>query len=214
MTAPGVVAYVQGAGITSDTGADSIAQAFTTLNASGNLIVAAVSWGSNDLVTCSDSQGNGYAVATTQYDSINSQSMAICYAANVKGGANTVTATFSGAPGYRRLLIQEYRGIAPVNPVDVVAQNVADGTTASNAITSTSAVTTSSGDLIFGAVMDDSGVVGSITAGTGFTQRQSVNNQDMATEDFVQAVSGSVAAIQTFGSADRYLAQMVAFKPK
>src|SRR5207245_9898488 len=84
VTAPGVVAYVQGAGITSDTGANSIAQAFTTLNASGNLIVAAVSWGSNDLVTCSDSQGNGYAVATTQYDSINSQSMAICYAANVR----------------------------------------------------------------------------------------------------------------------------------
>jgi len=74
-------------------------------------------------------------------------------------------------------------------------------------------VTTASGDLIFGAVMDDSGV-SSNTAGTGFTQRQSVNNKDLATEDLVQTASGSIAATQTFGAAHRYLAQMVAFKPK
>src|SRR2546427_12351115 len=95
--------------------------------------------------------------------------------------------------------------------MDVVARNVASGTTASNAITSTSAVTTSSGELIFGAVMDDDGVTG-ITAGTGFTQRQSMNNKALATEDLVQAASGSIAATQTFGASHRYLAQMVAFK--
>ena len=164
-------------------------------------------------MTCSDSQGNTYSVATTQYDGINNQSLAICYAANVKSGANTVTAAFSGSPLYRRLLIHEYRGIASANPVDVVAKNIANGTTTANAITSTSAVTTASGDLIFGAVMDDSGV-SSITAGTGSTQRQSVNNKDLATEDLVQTASGSIAATQTFGAAHRYLAQMVAFKPK
>ena len=35
----------------------------------------------------------------------------------------------------------------------------------------------------------------------------------MATEDLVQAASGPIAATQTFGAPDRYLAQMVAFKP-
>src|SRR5207253_7840925 len=89
-------------------------------------------------------------------------------------------------------------------------KNVANGTTASNAITSTAAVTTASGDLIFGAVVDDSGIISSITAGTGFTQRLSVN--DMATEDLVQVAAGSIAATHTFGGAHRYLAQMVAFK--
>src|SRR3989442_3216738 len=88
----------------------SMTQAFTTPNVAGNLIVVAVSWGSNGSVTCSDSQGNSYSVATTQYDITNVQSLAICYAANVKGGANTVTATFSGSPGWRRLLIHEYQG--------------------------------------------------------------------------------------------------------
>ena len=51
----------------------------------------------------------------------------------------------------------------------------------------------------------------SITAGTGFVQRQSVNNKDLATEDLVQGTAGPIAATQTFGAAHRYLAQMVAF---
>jgi hypothetical protein len=206
------VSYVQGSSITNDAGGTTIATAFTTSNVAGNLIVAAVSWGKNSAVTCSDSQGNSYVVATTQYDGRNKQSLAICYAANVKGGANTVTATFGSSAGDRRLLIHEYQGVALTNPVDVVAKNVANGTTGLNAITSTAAITTVSGDLIFGAAMDDSGAFTTITAGTGFTQRQSVNNKDMATEDLVQTAAGSVAATHTFGAAHRYLAQMVAFK--
>ena len=148
-----------------------------------------------------------------QTDTMYNQSLAICYAPNVKGGTNTVTATFSGTPSYRRLLIHEYQGIALVNPVDVVAKNVANGTTTTNGVTSTAAVTTSSGDLIFGAVMDDFQYSG-IAAGTGFTQRLSVNNKDMATEDLVQAASGPIAATHTFGAPDRYLAQMVTFRQR
>jgi len=115
-------------GTTNDASSSSIAQAFPTANVSGNLIVSAISWDSNASVTCSDSQSNSYAVATTQYDSVNNQSLAICYAANVKSGTNTVTATFSSFSEYRRLLIHEYKGIASVNPLDVVAKNVANGT--------------------------------------------------------------------------------------
>ena len=59
--------------------------------------------------------------------------------------------------------------------------------------------------------MDDDGV-NTITAGTGFTQRQSVNNKDLVSEDLVQATAGSIAATDTFSAAHRYLAQLVAFK--
>src|SRR5207244_2245912 len=118
----------------------------------GDLIVAAISWGSNASVSCSDSQGNTYTVATTQYDNISNQSLAICYAANIKGGADTITARFSSTASYRRLLIHEYRGVALAGPVDVVANNVANGSTTSNTITSTAATTIASGDLVFGAV--------------------------------------------------------------
>src|SRR6185503_6495137 len=81
-----------------------------------------------------------------------------------------------------------------------------------NAVTSTSATTTANGDLIFGAVIDDSGSFGTITAGTGFTRRATVNNMDMATEDLVQAAAGPIAATFTFSRSDTYLAQMAAFK--
>src|SRR5437660_117780 len=205
------VVFVQSAGGTNNTSATSIAQAFSATNAAGNFIVAVISWESNATVRCSDSRGNTYAVATTQFDATDNQSLAICYAANVSPGANTVTATFSASVGYRRVLVHEYGGVIAANPVDVVANNIAYGTTLANAITSTTAVTTAPGDLIFGAVMDDQGV-NSITAGTGFTQRQSVNNKDLASEDQVQGFAGSIAATHTFNAAHRYLAIMAAFK--
>src|SRR5439155_12900043 len=116
----------------------------------------------------------------------------------------------SAGASYRRLLIHEYGGIA-VTGLDVVAKNIANGSTTSDAVTSTSATTTASGELVFGAVMDDAGL-NNIAAGTGFTLRQSVNNKDLASEDLVQSSSGSVAATFTFSAADRYLAQMVSFK--
>ena len=90
-------------------------------------------------------------------------------------------------------------------------KNIANGSTTSNAITSTAATTTASGDLVFGTVMDDAGV-NNTTAGTGFTLRQSVNNKDLASEDLVQTSGGSVAATFTFSAAHRYLAEMVTFK--
>src|SRR6185503_13164148 len=46
------VSYVQGAATTDDNGASSMVQAFTAANTSGNLIVAAVSWGDSSSVTC------------------------------------------------------------------------------------------------------------------------------------------------------------------
>src|SRR5207253_4319170 len=94
VTAPSI-GYVQGAGTSNDGGSLVDARSFGNPNTIGNLIVAAISWGNSGSVSCSDSQGNTYAVATIQYDSTNNQSLAICYAAGVKGGANTVTATFS-----------------------------------------------------------------------------------------------------------------------
>ena len=203
--------FVQGAGGTNDDDNRKIDQAFPVATAPGDLIVVAVSWGNDATVSCSDSQGNTYSVATAQYDSANNQSLAICYAPNAKGGADTITATFSDEAPYRRLLIHEYSGVALTAPVDVVAEYIGNGRTAANAITSTAATTTSSGDLVFGAVMDDTGV-NNITAGTGFTQRQSVNNTDLVSEDLVLLFNGTVAATFTFSAEDRYLAQIVTFR--
>src|SRR5205085_11064285 len=76
------IAFVQGSGVTNDTGSRTIAQAFAAATAAGDLIVAAISWGSNATVSCSDSQCNTYVVGVTQCQSIKHQSPAICYTAN------------------------------------------------------------------------------------------------------------------------------------
>lgn len=211
-TGGGVIAHVQTAAATDNTSAASIDRAFTASNVVGNAIVAAFSWGSGSTASCSDSLGNAYTMASSQYDSTNNQSLGICYATNIKAGANTVTITLGGASASRRLIIHEYRGISTVDPVDITTGNIANGTTAANNITSTAATTVVNGDLIFGAALDDAGTT-TITAGTGFTQRNSVNNKDLVTQDMVQATAGSVASTMTFGAAHRYLSQMVAFKP-
>ena len=198
------VSYLQGAATT-----DTTTASFLGNNTAGNTIIAAISWGNNASASCSDSQGNTYAIATTAYDATNNQSLGICYATNIKAGANTFTLNAGGASS-TRILIHEYSGIASTNPIDVTKTNIATATTAANNVTSTTATTTHNNDLVFGAVMDDTGTT-TITAGTNFTQRQSVNNKDLVSQDQIQSNAGSIASTQTFGTAHRYLAQMVAF---
>ncbi|MGH7196419.1 MAG: fibronectin type III domain-containing protein [Candidatus Saccharimonadales bacterium] len=210
---PSPIAHIQNAAATSigTSSAATISQAFDTPNTIGNTIVVAFSWGSNANPTCSDTQGNVYAIATRQYDSTKNQSLAVCYATNVKASANTVTVSFSASAKYHRLVIHEYSGIDTANPVDVTSMNNAVGTTGTDAITSGNATTTANGALIFGAIMDDTGTT-DITAGTGFTYRNSVNNEDLFTQDMVQPTAGQVASTNTFALAHRYLSQMVAFR--
>jgi galactose oxidase-like protein/Big-like domain-containing protein len=208
------VGFVQAAGSTNDAPATTIAQAFSAANTAGNLIVVGVSWGDNPApsIRATDTLGNTYSVVTNDFDPGNRQGLAILYAPNIRAGANTVTVTLGVTGGYRRIIVSEYSGIATTSPLDVSAHNRATGTTAANGVTSTAATTTANGDLIFGVVMDDSGSFGTITAGTGFTVRATLNGMDMATEDAIQGTAGPVAATFTFSRADIYLAQMAAFK--
>jgi hypothetical protein len=210
----GAITFVQTAGLTDNSPAGTISQGFNANNAAGNFIVVAVSWGDNPApsIRASDGLGNTYTVATNDFDASAAQGLAILYAPNIRAGANTVTVTLGVTGGYRRIIVSEYSGISTTTPLDTVAKNRAGGTTAANGVTSTSAFTTSNGDLIFGATMDDSGLFGTINAGTGFTRRATLNNMDMATEDAVQTAAGSIAATFTFSRADAYLAQMAAFR--
>jgi len=213
-TSQAAVNFVQAAGSTNDSAGSSISQAFGSPNAGGNLIVVAASWGDNPAssISASDTWGNTYFLATSDFDSNNRQGLAVFYAPNIHSGANTVTVRFGQADAYRRIIVSEYSGVATAAPLDATAKHQAAGTKTANGVTSSPATTTANGDLIFGAVMDDSGNFGSITAGTGFTRRAVLNNMDTATEDRVQTTAGSLAATFTFSRADYYLAQMVAFR--
>ena len=214
---PGPIAYIQGVSSANDASATTTSVALPGNAGTGDLIVVAISWDTSGSAqpTVSDSQGNTFALATTSNNSATFQALAVYYAANIKGGPDTVSVTLSPSAGYRRLEVQEYSGIATANPVDVTAQNInQNGDTTTDGVTSTSASTTMSGDLIFGVATQDSGT-DTISAGSGFAQRLVVNNgsdNPMLTEDLVQSAAGSVAATFTLSAPGSYQAQMVAFK--
>src|SRR5262249_14232466 len=156
----------------------------------GNMIVVAVSWdtstGNTMAPTITDSQGNTYTRATYANDTRHNQALTLFYAPAIKGGADTITATFPVSQSYRRLLIQEYAGLAGT------VGHTATTTGTGGVHTSNAATTPTAADLISGAFMEDSATP-NITAGAGFTQRQFVST-DSSTEDMIQSSAGSIAA--------------------
>jgi hypothetical protein len=207
---------VQATSVAASASAATQTLAFTSNNTAGNTIIVAASWQDTGLTpTCTDSQGNAYAVMILKTDAANDSQSGICYATNIKAGANTVTVTYgsSASPTYRSLAIQEESGITS-SPVDTYVANTTTGTTGTNSYTSTAGTTTTSGDLIFGFFVDETGNSATATAGTGFTQRtdNTTLTSPITTEDLVQSTVGSIAATQTETAADEYVGMMMAFK--
>jgi len=209
----------------SSTSATTQTLAFTSNNTAGNTIIVAASWQDTGITpTCTDTQNNTYSVMVTETDATNDSQSGICYATNIKAGADTVTVTYGTtadpiSPSYRSLAIQEYSGIATANPVDTYTANTATGTTATNGYTSTATATAVSGDLIFGFFTDETGSSATAAAGTystlNFAQRtlNTTLGSPVTTEDLVQPSAGPIAATQTESLADEYVGMMMAFEP-
>ena len=119
-SAGATISFVQGNTATSHA-ASSVAIAYRSNNASGNLLVAAAgSFNSmaQQTLTISDSAGNAWsqAVVTTSFGS--TALVYIWYAVNSKAGPNTVTFTPSRRDGDIDATIYEYSGIATSSPLD------------------------------------------------------------------------------------------------
>src|SRR5215467_14372763 len=145
-------AFVQGrnAEVTSGTKASL---AFSKANSAGNLIVAYVVWDNSGGVNVSDSRGNTYTAATARQSWGNGWSAQVFYAAGIKGGSNTVSATFgTSIKQFGIVYLHEYSGLANVSPVDVSAS--AAGSSAS--MSSGAVTTTQANDLLFAAGASDS----------------------------------------------------------
>jgi len=205
--------FVQSASKNADSGAALIAVSFPRATTAGNTIVAAISWGDvqNLAVTLTDSQNNSYHRAGTgAWDSSNRQGLAIYYATNIKGGANTITARFGTSICCRYLAIHEYAGAGVLDGASYHVDPL--GTTQANGITSGQITTTAAGDFIFGAMVDDSPWHSSVSLapGTNFAKRELIAG--FMSEDGLQLAAGGVSATFTSNSADSYLAGVVAFK--
>ena len=205
--------FVQTASINIDSGAPSIAKSFPRATTAGNTIVAAISWGDvqNVAVTLTDSQKNTYQRAGTgAWDTSNRQGLVIYYATNIKGGADTITARFGTSICCRYLAIHEYAGVSAFDGASYHVDPV--GTTQVDGITSGQIVTTVPGDLIFGAMVDDSPwhSSASLAPGTNFAKRDLFAG--FMSEDGAQSVAGGISTTFTSNSADSYLAGVAAFK--
>src|SRR4029077_20196339 len=168
--------------------------AFPASNTAGNWIGVVIRGGhAGQVFTVSDARGNTYkqAVQFNQtLDGPNGETLAIYYAENIAGGANTVTVSESISNNTLRFAILEYSGVATANSIDVTAAAQGSGTT----LNSGPATTTVGGDLILGLVATADGLT--FTAGTGYKIEAAVPaapNSKLIAEDAVQAAAGAVS---------------------
>jgi hypothetical protein len=193
------VKYVQGrAALGKNVNSKSLA--FSSANTAGNLIVVGVDWhDSQSFGSISDSAGNSYTEVGSELRVPGRFRLRLYYAKNVASGANTGTVSLSGPDDVVELYIHEYSGANPTAPLDV--QSGATGTASS---ASSTAVTSTANDLVFGYC-----VTGIANVGSGFTVRSNLDSN--LTEDKITATAGPVSATATASSA--WALQMAAFKP-
>ena len=183
--------------------------AFGSSNAAGNFIAVVIQGGQpGEGFAVTDSQGNTYQQAIQTNEDAAGETIAVYYAMNIAGGANTVT-VFQTILGSFRFAILEYSGVAKTNALDVAA--AAQG--ASAFPNSGSVTTTANGDLLLGGVMTAGGQT--YIAGTGYTIEQNVSaspNTKLIAEDQTQATVGASSAGASLGATDLWAAVLAAFK--
>ncbi len=196
------ISFGQVASATPQSPTATVAVTYPAAQTAGDLNVVVVGWNDTTATVQSvkDSVGNPYSLAIGPTTGTGMQ-QSIYYAANIVGGSNTVTVTFSQAAAFPDVRILEYRG---VTTLDVTAG--ASGSSA--AANSGAATTTSANELIFGA-----NIVSTTTgaAGSGFTSRIITSPDGDIAEDKLVTTAGSNSATATLTGAGPWVMQMATF---
>src|SRR5690242_1433818 len=183
---------------------------FVAPNAAGNWIGVVVRGGmsSSQVFTVTDSNGNTYRQAAQMGFKATAVTLAIYYAENINGGANTVTVSDT-VSGPFRFAILEYAGVATSGSLDVTATATATSTLPDSGNVST----TASGDLLLGAMATTNAAT--FTAGSGYKVEDFVPaepNTKLITEDHIQSIAGTASASAMLGASDTWGAALGAFK--
>jgi Bacterial Ig domain/IPT/TIG domain/Family of unknown function (DUF6298)/Putative collagen-binding domain of a collagenase len=205
------ISLVQHAG--GDAGSTTTASlSFTTANTAGNWIAVCVRAGkSGQTFSVKDSRGNVYRRAVQMNvtsDAPNGDTIGIFYAENIVAGTNTVTVSDT-ILGTLRFAIFEYSGLATSNSLDAVAFAQGTGTSPNTGNVST----TSSGDLILGAIVTADPE--NFTAGANYVIESHVPVEPgtkLIAEDRVQTAAGIISANATLGASDPWGALLAAFR--
>ncbi len=111
------IAFVQVAAATPQTNQTAVPVALPTAQVAGNLNAVVVGWNdvAANVASVTDTAGNTYlpAAPVTRGAGI---SQGVYYAANIAGGANTVTVTFDRPAAYVDVRVAEYSGLDRASP--------------------------------------------------------------------------------------------------
>jgi Abnormal spindle-like microcephaly-assoc'd, ASPM-SPD-2-Hydin len=203
------IALVQSAG-TDASNSSSAALAFGSNTSAGNFIAVVIQGGQpGEAFSVTDSQGNTYLQAIQSNEDTAGETIAVYYAMNIAGGADSVYA-FQSLGGAFRFAILEYSGVARTGALDVAAAAQGAGSSPNSGNVTTSA----NGELLLGGVMTTGEEF--YTAGTGYTIEQSVPtlpNTKVIAEDQIQSTAGATSATATLSVADFWAAVVATFKP-
>jgi hypothetical protein len=200
-TAP--ISFVQVAAATPQTPTQTVPVAYLAAQTPGNLNIIVVGWNDTTATVQSvtDNRGNVYTLAIGP-TSGTALRQSIYYAANIAGGATTVTVTFSQPAAYPDIRILEYAG---VSTLDTTAGASGSSTTANSG----AATTTAANELIFGANM-----VATLTQGPGtsFTSRIITTPDGDIAEDRIVTAIGTYSATAPLSPAGPWVMQMATFR--
>jgi hypothetical protein len=189
---------------------NSTTLAFPSSNTAGNWIAVVIRAGkSGQVLNVSDSLLNTYKQAVLLNMTVDAETIAIYFAENIAGGANTVTVSDNIAAGTMRFSIMEYSGVALTNSLDNAAAAEGTGT----APTTANAPSSWGGDLLLGEIVTANAAT--YTAGPGYKIEDFVPAEPstkLIGEDQIQAAAGNASASATIGASDSWGAAFAAFK--
>lgn len=176
--------------------------AFGSSVTAGNNVLVAVSWDDSTntigLSSVQDSNGKAFTLVGSRFHDANDNSTQHAYGENVAGGAGyTVTATFGGSQSFRRIVAEEWSGLATSSSLD--KDSGGKGQTGT-ALTDTSVTPAANGEAIFSHALTAGGTSSdAMTVGGSWTEPTNGTARNGATTENELAIAH---AVQTSAAAN------------
>jgi chitodextrinase len=152
-----------------------------------------------------------FTQATNVNQTTDGHQIFIYYGKNIKGGADTLTASWPGAASCNALHIFEFSGLDPANPLDKAIAATGSGTVANSG---TAGATTQANELLLG-FFGDSGAGTTVTTVSGYTRgmlaQYGGRNNSFSEYSIVSSV-GAYSATSTSNASENFSAILAEFK--
>src|SRR6267154_2130827 len=215
------MAFVQ----SKSTSTDATTSTTTAVTLTGNIAVGnkLMGWlffnaASDDFVSLADGLGNSFTIVDTRVDAGTGDIQKSFWADVTGAGACTVTLTTTGAHGFRGMVVHEVSNLATGAPEQhTTALQLTPGT-GTDGITTGNVTTVAVNQYIFGAVHVNNVIVMTVTQGTNYTDRESIDGTAAITplesEDRIQSGAGAIAVTFTENSNQPATSCIMTFKQR